>query len=130
MDITKEQVKRQLEVLTKIKELFAGQEKEVILRGIELVKKILQFEGETVCVDCAEKLYDLLDNDDYGLVILQEQEESEKRLAAFNCAIDSIAISSRYAYELAGQIYFPEPIEMVSEDTFIHLNIELEKLNI
>ena len=39
MDITKEQVKRQLEVLTKIKELFIGQEKEVILRGIELVKK-------------------------------------------------------------------------------------------
>lgn len=69
----------------------------------------------------ADDLYQLLDDEDHGFTLIQEEEDDEVRINAWNCVIDAIAIISRMAYEGEGQTFFPEPIEMVDSSTFLHM---------
>ncbi|MDD9149073.1 Imm6 family immunity protein [Sporolactobacillus sp. CQH2019] len=57
-----------------------------------------------------ESLYDLLDDEEKGIVSIQEMSEVEKDETAWNCIIDSVAFTSRKAFEGEGAKYFPEPI--------------------
>lgn len=68
-----------------------------------------------------ERLYLLLDNEDDGFVLIQEFEEDEIKIQAWNCIIDAISFISRMAYESEGQEYFPEPIEIVDDNIFEHM---------
>lgn len=54
--------------------------------------------------------------------LLQEFEEDDIKVSAWNCIIDAIAIVSRMAYERMGQRFFPEAIEIIVDDsTFSHM---------
>lgn len=64
------------------------------------------------------ELYDLLDDEENGITIIQEMSENEKDIAAWNCIIDTVAYTSRKAMEKEGVEYFPEPIALV-DDTLV-----------
>lgn len=65
-----------------------------------------------------EILYDLLDDEEKGIVSIQEMSEVKKDEAAWDCIIDSVAFTSRKAFEGEGVKYFPESIELV-DDTLV-----------
>ena len=65
-----------------------------------------------------EYLYNLLDDEDCGITLIQEMSEYENDKVAWNCIIDAVAYTSRKAYETEGAKYFPEPIELV-DDTLV-----------
>ena len=69
----------------------------------------------------ADTLCQFWDDEDQGFTLIQEEEDDEVKINAWNCIIDAIAIISRMAYESEGQIFFPEPIEMVDDSTFLHM---------
>lgn len=71
--------------------------------------------------DLGEELYFFLDNEENGFTLLQEFEEDDIKISAWNCIIDAIAIVSRMAYEKMGQRFFPEAIEIVDDGTFSHM---------
>ncbi len=71
--------------------------------------------------DTGELLYDFLDNDEHGFTIYQENEEDEIKINAWNCVIDAIAFVSKMAYLESGIKYLPEPIEIVDDDIFDHM---------
>ena len=79
--------------------------------------------------DLGEELYLLLDNEDNGFTLLQEDEEDETSISAWDCIIDAVAIVSRMAYEEIGQKYFPEAIELVDDSTFSHMISSLTACN-
>ena len=72
-------------------------------------------------------LYETLDNEEDGFTIIQECEENEDIQLILDCIIDSIAIITKEAYDNIGQKYYPEPIELVTQETFIHLLNSLQK---
>lgn len=63
-------------------------------------------------------LYELLDNEENGITIIQELSDDEKHVMAWNCIIDAVAYTSRKAFEREGVKYYPEPIAMV-DDTLV-----------
>ncbi|MFC1287362.1 Imm6 family immunity protein [Bacillus paralicheniformis] len=63
-------------------------------------------------------LYDLLDNEENGITIIQEMSDNEIAVAAWNCMIDAVAYTSRKAFEREGVKYYPEPITLV-DDTLV-----------
>lgn len=65
-----------------------------------------------------EYLYNLLDDENCGITLIQEMSENDKDKVAWNCIIDAVAYTSRKAYETEGAKYFPEPIELV-DDTLV-----------
>ena len=71
--------------------------------------------------DLGDELYFFLDNEENGFTLLQEFEEDDIKISAWNCIIDAIAIVSRMAYEKMGQRFFPEAIEIVNDSTFSHM---------
>lgn len=71
--------------------------------------------------DTGELLYDFLDNDEHGFTIYQENEEDEIKINAWNCVIDAIEFVSKIAYLESGIKYLPEPIEIVDDDIFDHM---------
>lgn len=71
--------------------------------------------------DLGEELYFFLDNEESGFTLLQEFEEDDIKISAWNCIIDAIAIVSRMAYERMGQRFFPEAIEIIDDSTFFHM---------
>ncbi len=73
--------------------------------------------GEVISGD---QLYNLLDDENFGISIFSEEYDNKIPENAWNCIIDTIAFSSRKAYELEGAKYFPEPIELVDDDLIIH----------
>ena len=73
------------------------------------------------CVSIGDELYFFLDNEENGFTLLQEFEEDDIKVSAWNCIIDAIAIVSRMAYERMGQRFFPEAIEIVDDSTFSHM---------
>ena len=75
----------------------------------------------------ADELYETLVNEDDGFTITQESEQNEDVRLTLDCIIDSIAIITKTAYDKIGQKYYPEPIESVSQETFIHLLNSLQK---
>lgn len=66
------------------------------------------------------ELYDLLDDEENGITIIQEMSENEKDIAAWNCIIDTVAYTSRKAMEKEGVEYFPEPIALVDDALVEH----------
>lgn len=66
------------------------------------------------------ELYDLLDDEENGITIIQEMSENEKDIAAWNCIIDTVAYTSRKAMEKEGVEYFPEPIAHVDDALVEH----------
>jgi antitoxin component HigA of HigAB toxin-antitoxin module len=71
--------------------------------------------------DMGYYLYNLLDNeDDNSITILQEISENELDVSVWNCIIDSVAYTSRKAYEKENTKYFPEPITLVDDELLNH----------
>lgn len=64
--------------------------------------------------------YELLDDEEKGLVTFQENTNDEKEICAWNCIIDAVAYISRKAYELKGQRFFPQAIEIVDNALIEH----------
>lgn len=71
--------------------------------------------------DVSAELYNYLDNEENGFTIFQECETDEIILAAWNSIIDAIAFICKSAYLKSGKEYFPEPIELVDDDTIDHM---------
>ncbi|WP_018931495.1 Imm6 family immunity protein [Gracilibacillus lacisalsi] len=71
-------------------------------------------------------LYDLLDNEENGITIIQEMSDNEFDVTAWNCIIDAVAFTSRKAFERENVKYFPEPIALV-DDTLVDHFIECFK---
>ena len=97
------------------------------------IKKILE-NAIQLCDDfytknsnVADELYETLDNEEDGFTIIQECEENEDIQLILDCIIDSIAIITKEAYDNIGQKYYPEPIELLTQETFIHLLNSLQK---
>lgn len=83
--------------------------------------KICQAWSKDHSLDIAVELYNYIDGEERGFTLYQEAEEDVKMIALWNCIIDSAAYICRGAFESQGAKYFPEPIELVDEDIFIHL---------
>ncbi|MEH7229141.1 Imm6 family immunity protein [Bacillus safensis] len=49
-------------------------------------------------------LYELLDNEENGITIIQEMSDIETDILAWNCIIDAVAYTSRKAFERRCQI--------------------------
>ena len=77
--------------------------------------------------DVSQKLYDLLDDEECSLTLYQESEKDECVIEVWNCIIDAVAYICRKIYEEQGADYFPEPIELVDEDTYSRLIAGYEK---
>ena len=71
--------------------------------------------------DVSVELYDLIDSEDKGFTVFQEAEEDERMIDIWNCIIDAFAYICRKVFEDQGAVYFPEPIELVDEETFNHM---------
>ncbi|MCM1507370.1 MAG: Imm6 family immunity protein [Ruminococcus flavefaciens] len=65
-------------------------------------------------------LYELLVDEENGITIFAENTENISELSAWNCIIDAIAFTSRKAYEYKNTKYYPEPIELVSDQLIHH----------
>ena len=127
---TESRIKKHQIILKQLEDYFVGKEKQIIVHSIALADKILETkDSDALCV-YAEELYLIMDNDKDGLTQMMEMEENERKCIILDCTIDSIAVICRYAYEKAGQLYFPEPIELVSDETICHLEKSLFKLGL
>ena len=56
-----------------------------------------------------------------------DSEKDEYMIDVWNCIIDAVAYICRKIYEEQGADYFPEPIELVDEDTYSRLLAGYEK---
>lgn len=65
-------------------------------------------------------LYELLVNEQDGITIFAENTEDVSEQAVWNCIIDAVAFTSRKAYESENVKYYPEPIELVSDELIYH----------
>ena len=65
-------------------------------------------------------LYELLINEQDGITIFAENTEDISEQAAWNCIIDAVAFTSRKAYESENVKWYPEPIELVSDELIYH----------
>lgn len=74
------------------------------------------------------ELYNLLDDEEIGITIIQELSENEKDSAAWNCIINTVAYTSRKAMEKEGVEYFPEPIALVDDTLLEHFLTSLEQI--
>ena len=91
-------------------------------KAMELTRKWLNDK-----TDVSQKLYDLLDDEECSLTLYQESEKDECVIEVWNCIIDAVAYICRKIYEEQGVDYFPEPIELVDEDTYSRLLAGYEK---
>ncbi|MDE6781321.1 MAG: hypothetical protein K2J40_07685, partial [Ruminococcus sp.] len=65
-------------------------------------------------------LYELLVDENNGITILAENTENILEQSIWNCIIDAVAFTSRKAYEYENTEYYPEPIELVSDELICH----------
>lgn len=65
-------------------------------------------------------LYELLVNEQDGITIFAENTEDISEQAIFNCIIYAVAFTSRKAYESENVKWYPEPIELVSDELIYH----------
>ena len=68
-----------------------------------------------------------MDNEECSFTLYQESEKDEYMIDVWNCIIDAVAYICRKIYEEQGADYFPEPIELVDEDTYSRLLAGYEK---
>uniref|UniRef100_UPI003F49ACF6 Imm6 family immunity protein n=1 Tax=Niallia taxi TaxID=2499688 RepID=UPI003F49ACF6 len=78
--------------------------------------------------DIGYELYDLLDDEENGITIIQEMSDNEKDIAGWNCIIDTVAYTSRKAMEMEGVEYFPEPIALVDDTLVEHFISSIEQV--
>ncbi|MFP9131265.1 Imm6 family immunity protein [Niallia sp. BSM11] len=74
------------------------------------------------------ELYDLLEDEENGLTILQEMSKNEKDIVAWDCIIDTVAYTSRKAMEKEGVEFFPEPISLVDDTLVEHFISSFEQV--
>lgn len=91
-------------------------------KAMDLIRKWLNDK-----TDVSQKLYNLLDDEECSLTLYQESEKDECVIEVWNCIIDAVAYICRKIYEEQGADYFPEPIELVDEDTYSRLIAGYEK---
>lgn len=65
-------------------------------------------------------LYELLDNEENGITLIQEMSDNKIEIEAWNCIIDAVAYTSRKAFEKEGVKYYPEPIALVDDTLLDH----------
>lgn len=68
-----------------------------------------------------EFFYELLDNEENGITVISEMIDNEIENAIFNCVIDTIAFTSRVAFDKNNAKYYPEPIALVDDELVYHL---------
>lgn len=107
------QIQEQYNILKQLQDWLDNKEKAIITHSLSLISDVLNTHDKTALQNYAEELYFLF-------------EKNEKKCILLDCAIDSIAIANRYAYEKAEQIYFPEPIALVFDETLGHLQESLK----
>ena len=102
-----------LDIASKAKEFIADEEaKALIETAIRISRDVMKDKSEI-----AEKLYDYINH----FTIYQENATDENTMATWNSIIDAIAIICKNVYLETGAEYFPEPIELVGDDTVDHM---------
>ena len=104
------------------KQIGAAEAARYVEKAIDLTRQWLNDK-----TDVSQKLYDLLDDEECSLTLYQESEKDECVIEVWNCIIDAVAYICRKIYEEQGVDYFPEPIELVDEDTYSRLLAGYEK---
>ena len=103
-----------LRIIENIKKQIGAEEAaRYVEKAIDLTRQWLNDK-----TDVFQKLYDLLDDEECILTMYQESEKDEYMIDVWNCIIDAVAYICRKIYEEQGADYFPEPIELVDEDTY------------
>ena len=112
-----------LRIIENIKKQIGAEEAaRYVEKAIDLTRQWLNDK-----TDVSQKLYDLLDDEECSLTLYQESEKDECVIEVWNCIIDAVAYICRKIYEEQGVDYFPEPIELVDEDTYSRLIAGYEK---
>ena len=112
-----------LRIIENIKKQIGAEEAaRYVEKAIDLTRKWLNDK-----TDVSQKLYDLLDDEECSFTLYQESEKDEYMIDVWNCIIDAVAYICRKIYEEQGADYFPEPIELVDEDTYSRLLAGYEK---
>ena len=112
-----------LRIIENIKKQIGAEEAVCYVeKAMELTRKWLNDK-----TDVSQKLYDLLDDEECSFTLYQESEKDEYMIDVWNCIIDAVAYICRKIYEEQGADYFPEPIELVDEDTYSRLLAGYEK---
>lgn len=65
-------------------------------------------------------LYNLLVDEKSGITIFAESTEDISEQAVWNCITYAVAFTSRKAYDSENAKYYPEPIELVSDELIYH----------
>ena len=112
-----------LRIIENIKKQIGAEEAaRYVEKAIDLTRQWLNDK-----TDVSQKLYDLLDDEECSFTLYQESEKDEYMIDVWNCIIDAVAYICRKIYEEQGEDYFPEPIELVDEDTYSRLLAGYEK---
>ena len=112
-----------LRIIENIKKQIGAEEAaRYVEKAIDLTRQWLNDK-----TDVSQKLYDLLDDEECSLTLYQESEKDEYMIDVWNCIIDAVAYICRKIYEEQDVDYFPEPIELVDEDTYSRLLAGYEK---
>ena len=112
-----------LRIIENIKKQIGAEEAaRYVEKAMDLTRKWLNDK-----TDVSQKLYDLLDDEECNFTLYQESEKDEYMIDVWNCIIDAVAYICRKIYEEQGADYFPEPIELVDEDTYSRLLAGYEK---
>ena len=112
-----------LRIIESIKKQIGAEEAaRYVEKAIDLTRQWLNDK-----TDVSQKLYDLLDDEECSFTLYQESEKDEYMIDVWNCIIDAVAYICRKIYEEQGADYFPEPIELVDEDTYSRLLAGYEK---
>lgn len=95
----------------KVLSVFSQKEEQILAR--EVIYKCWEWlKGKE---NIGDILYELLDNEENGITIVQEMSDNEIDVTAWNCIIDAVAYTSRKAFEREGVKYYPEPIALVDD---------------
>ena len=112
-----------LRIIENIKKQIGAEEAaRYVEKAIDLTRQWLNDK-----TDVSQKLYDLLDDEECSLTLYKKTEKDEYMIDVWNCIIDAVAYICRKIYEEQGADYFPEPIELVDEDTYSRLLAGYEK---
>ena len=111
-----EKINRCIEIIVNIKTKL---DRDAIHYIDEALKLYYQWENNHI--DISDELYSYLDDEEHGFTIFQEAEENKYLINVWNCIIDAFAYICRAVYDDNGAKYYPEPIELVDEETFLRL---------
>ncbi|SFB99451.1 Immunity protein Imm6 [Bacillus sp. OV322] len=103
--------------------VFSKEEDQIIAR--EVISKCWEWlKGKE---NIGDILYELLDDEENGITIIQEMSDNETDITGWNCIIDAVAYTSRKAFDREGVIYYPEPIALVDDTVVDHFMDCFEK---